>query len=196
MTFWNNIKQIFQQAEQSSPTNPTIHEMIVRSDTEVQAYTHWKLTSGPKRLLDWVSEQYGRHRDQQRTDEAMGFLDTLSSKGFVIHFHQTNYSKEEIIFFFDYLKERVQTLNYRSDLSDRRVFPRRDWIETQERHYLKPRLNFQEEQMNQGFGNIMIELEFRNNAAHNLRLRATVYNDALFEKGGSFAGLMMAITAS
>lgn len=194
MTFWNNIKQIFQQAEASSPANPTIHEMIDRSPEELRAYERWKGTSGPQRLLEWVSTQYGRHRDRERTDEVVGFLDTPSTKGFVIHFHQTNYSREEITFFFDYLKEKVRTLDYRSAISDRRVFPRRDWVETQERHYLKPRVQFNEEQMNQGFGNITVELELRNDVVFNLRLRATIYNDAMFEQGGSFAGLMMAIT--
>ncbi|MEM9929787.1 MAG: hypothetical protein AAF840_08220 [Bacteroidota bacterium] len=195
MTFWNNIKQIFQQAATGTPTNPTIHELIYRSEEDLAAYEYWKNTSGPNRLLNWIGEQYDRERQHQSTDQAVGFLNTPSSKGFVIYFNQTNYSKEEITFFFDYLKERVQTLNYRSDISDRRIFPRRDWVETQERHYLKPRLNFKDELMNQGFGNIMIELELRDDVAHNLRLRATIYKDHLFQEGGTFAALMVTLTA-
>jgi hypothetical protein len=194
MTFWNQIKNIFQQAEDSSSSAPTIHEMIERQAEELTAYERWKTTAGPRRLFDWLNNQYGRHRDGLRTDETVGFLDTASSKGFVVYFHQMNYSREEITHFFHYLKERVQTLDYRSDISDRRIFPRRDWVETQERHYLKPRIQYNEVKMDQAFGNIMVEFELRNDVPHNLRLRATTYNDSMFEANGSFGGLMMALS--
>lgn len=193
MPFWDQIKNIFQSAEAGTPTAPTIHEMIERTEEEMTAYSHWKTTTGPRRLLDWLTNQYGRHRDQLRTDETIGFLDSPSSKGFVIYFGQMNYTREEITHFFHYLQERVQTLNYRNNISDRRIFPRHDWVETQERHYLKPRIKYNEVKMDQSFGNIMIEFELRNDVPHNLRLRATVYNDSMFEAKGSFGALMMAL---
>lgn len=193
MTFWNQIKNIFAQAEESSPSHPTIHELIVRSEEEQSAYEQWKTTAGPRRLLDWLSNQYARHTNEQSTDETIGFLNVQGSKGFVIYFREMNYSREEITHFSDYLKERVLTLNYRSEISDRRIFPRKGWIETQERHYLKPRVDYNDAVMDQVFGNIMIEFELRDGQPHNLRLRATVYNDALFEAKGSFGGLVMAL---
>jgi hypothetical protein len=193
MPFWDQIKNIFHSAEAGTPAAPTIHEMIERTEEDLAAYDHWKTTAGPPRLLDWLTNQYARHRDQLRTDETIGFLDTASTKGFVIYFGLMNYNREEITHFFHYLKERVLTLDYRNDISDRRIFPRRDWVETQERHYLKPRISYNEVKMDQSFGNIMIEFELRNDVAHNLRLRATVYNDSMFEAGGSFGGLMMAL---
>jgi hypothetical protein len=194
MPFWDQIKNIFQSAEASTSSAPTIHEMIERTEEDMAAYAHWKTTSGPRRLLDWLTNQYARHRDQLRTDETIGFLDTASSKGFVIYFGQMNYNREEITHFFHYLQERVLTLDYRNDISDRRIFPRRDWVETQERHYLKPRVQYNEVKMDQSFGNILVEFELRNDVAHNLRLRATVYNDSMFEARGSFGGLVMALT--
>ncbi|TXF87740.1 hypothetical protein FUA23_17570 [Neolewinella aurantiaca] len=195
MTFWDQIKKIFAEADSSSPSSPTIHELIQRSEEDLAAYGYWKSTAAPRRLLDWLSTQYTRSKDGLTTDNTIGFLDTQSSKGFVMYFREMNYNREEITHFFHYLKERVLTLNYRSDISDRRIFPRNDWIETQERHYLKPNTTFSEVKMDQAFGNIMIEFELRNELPHNLRLRATVYNDALYEAGGSFGGLVMALTA-
>lgn len=190
MPFWDQIKDIFRAAESSSPTSPTIHELIERSEEDVAAYERWKNTSGPKRLLDWLTNQYRRHLDELSTDDTLGFLTTPSSKGFVVYFREMNYTREEITHFFHYLRERVLTLDYRPDISDRRIFPRRDWVETQERHYLKPRVDFSDVKMNQAFGNVMIEFELRNDVPHNLRLRATVYSDAMYETGGSFGGLL------
>ena len=176
---------------------PAVHELIER-DPDFQArYEQWKRTHNSRRLLDWLVEQYATHRAGQATDSGVGFLDTPSSKGFVIYFRELNYRPEEIEYFFDYLKERVQTLDYRSDISDRRVFSRNDWVETQERHYLKPRKNFEAGKLiEQGFGNITIQHELRDDVPHNLRLRATVYMDALYEDAATFGALMMAISAN
>ncbi|MEL6355873.1 MAG: hypothetical protein AAFQ37_02970 [Bacteroidota bacterium] len=195
-SFWDQVKSIFQRAEESSPSNPAVHEMIERSNKELAAYQDWKRTLARKRLLDWLIDQYAVFRGKGQLDEAINFLDTPSSKGFVIHFYQTHYSKQEITHFFDYLKERVLELNYRTQISDRRVFNRKDWIETQERHYLKPRNSYVEgEPIEQRFGNITIELELRNDQVRNLRLRATIYKDALYSDGESFRTLMMALSA-
>ena len=197
MSFWDQITNLFREAEESTSSAPAVHELIERDEEELTDYARWRETLGSRRLLDWLQDQYAVHRGNGRTDEAIGFLETASTKGFVIYFHQTNYTRREINHFFHYLKERVQTLDYRSDISDRRVFSRRDWVETQERHYLKPRKNYVEgELINQAFGNITIEFELRDDRPHNLRLRATVYQDALYREAESFRALMMALTAT
>lgn len=196
MSFWSRIVNIFQQAEASSITAPTIHEIIERSPEEQAAYAQWLRTEGSQRILRWLMEQFALFRDGRRLDEAIGFLDTDSSRGFVIYLHQLHYSREEMTFFFDYLKSRVQQLDYRSDISDRRIFPRRDWIETRERHYLKPRIDLTEVPINQRFGNITVEFELRDDIPHNLRLRATFYQDTLYQEANSFRALMAALEVS
>lgn len=190
MPFWDSIANIFRQAEASTPSAPTIHELIERSPEEVTDYERWERTAGSRRLLDWLAEQYAVFLSSGPQDEAMAFLNTNSSKGFVIYITKTNYTREEMTHFFDFLKAKVLTLNYRSAISDRRIFPRRDWVETQERHYLKPIVDLTNPPVNQGFGNIMIELELRNDVPHNLRLRATVYVDSMYRDAGNFGGLV------
>lgn len=193
MAFWDNITDLFCQVEESSPANPAIHELIVRSPEEIVDFERWKHTHNSRRLLDWLCNQFAFHQEGRPTDNTLGFLNNKSSKGFIIYLQELNYTRSEIIHFFDYLKERVQKFNYRSDISDRRIFSRKEWVETQERHYLKPRINFDNKPIRQLFGNITIELEMRNDVVHNLRLRATVYNDSMFDEAGSFRALMAAL---
>ena len=194
MSFLQTIADLFRAAEESTPGNAAVHELIERDADFLVGYEQWKRTHNSRRLLGWLTEQYATHKAGQPTDEGVGFLNLSSSKGFVIYVRDLNYSAEEIAYFFDFLKERVLTLNYRSDISDRRVFNRRDWVETQERHYLKPINTFKHGQLlEQGFGNITIEHELRNDVPHNLRLRATFYRDALYSEAGSFGGLMMGL---
>jgi hypothetical protein len=192
--FWDQIKAAFKSAEESNPNEPVIHELIERSEREQLDYDRWKRTLSRRRLLDWLVDQYAAFQTKSRLDDSIAFLDTPSSKGFVIHVHQTQYGKEEIKYFFDYLKERVLELNYRPQISDRRIFNRNQWVEMQERHYLKPRNTFEEGvAIDQRFGNIMVELEYRDDKVYNLRLRATLYSDSLYNKGESFRSLMMAL---
>lgn len=189
---WSYFKSLFQQSETSSGSNPFIHELIDRTETEKKDYAFWKETLVARRLLDWLGDQYAVYRlEPQRVDEAINFLNTPSSKGFAIHFNQTQYSKRDVTHFFDWLKEKVKALDYRSQISDTRTYKKGDSMETTERHYLKPRADFtSKEKFNQGFGNITIELVFRDEEVHHLKLISTSYSDRLYKDAADFRELM------
>jgi len=197
MDIWAKFKDFFQQAEESSPSKPLIHEMIKRTEEEKKDYDFWKNTIVCKRLLNWLSDQYAIFKVLPNdTDSAMDFLDTPSSKGFVIHFYKTEYSERDVMYLFDFLKEKILTLDYRTQISDRREFNRPHWVEKIERHYLKPKPDFlKKEKFNQAFGNITIELLFRNDKPYQLKFRATTYKDHLFKEAETFQGLMQNIVA-
>ncbi|MCB0581153.1 MAG: hypothetical protein KDD10_17815 [Phaeodactylibacter sp.] len=196
---WNYFKNLFQKAEESSPSQPLIHEMISRPDEEKEDYERWKKTLVCRRLMDWLNAQYAIFRTAPRAiDEAIDFLDTPSSKGFVIHFHQTRYSKRDATHFFDFLKEKVLALEYRSQISDLRTYNRADWVETIQRHYLKPGPRIRKTRQEDGrflqkYGNITIELELRDDQVFNLRFRATSYQDSLFQEAREFEELILGI---
>lgn len=189
---WDYIKQLFQEAEQSSPSKPVVHKMIERTEEEKQDYLQWREGLVRRRLVDWLRDQYAIFQVlPDDIDEALDFLNTPSSKGFVIHFYKTNYSKREVFHLFDYLKEKVLDLNYRTQISDSRTYNKPNWVETTERHYLKPRPNFEAgKKLKQAFGNVMIEVELRDEKVRNLRFRATVYKDHQFEDAEDFKDLM------
>ncbi len=195
--FWKKIKNLFAASEQSSPSQPLIHEVIERTEQEQQQYIQWKKTVASRRLLDWLKSQYVEYQiNPKNTDEAIDFLNTPSSKGFVVHFHQTQYSEQEVTHLFDYLKEKVMEMDYRSYLSDTRTYNRPNWVENVQRHYLKPPTNlrqFKERKFKQKFGNITIALLSRNEKVHNLKFSATAYKDHLFEDADEFQELIQGV---
>ncbi len=199
MTFWKKIKSIFQSAEQSSKTVPVEHKLIERSEQELLAYERWKASVTSRRLLNWLNEQYVQYLvNPDHTDETIDFLNTPSSKGFVIHFKQTQYPKSEITHLFDLLKEKVLELNYRTYVSDSRTYSKNTWVENLQRHYLKPPSNLRnnpstKEKFNQRFGNITIELLTRDDQIFHLKFSATGYHDHLFSEIEDFKGLMQGI---
>lgn len=191
--FWQRLLNLQQAVENSSPAVPAIHELIQRSAEEQAAYTAWKGSYVLQQICIWLKKEYGHYLRTQkaRPGSSIDFLNIPSSQGFIIYFRQTNYSRQEATFFFDYLKERIKTLNYRTQVSDTRTYSKNNWVETLERHYLKPRFDYQEEgKMDQQFGNITIELEIRNEEVHHLRLRATHYQDFKFLPVQDFRDLM------
>ncbi|MBK9013497.1 MAG: hypothetical protein IPM82_05115 [Saprospiraceae bacterium] len=108
--------------------------------------------------------------------------------------HSLIYAREDAGHFFDLLKEKVLTLNYRNQLSDTRSWSEKDWVQTVERHYLKPRQNWEaDKKINQQFGNITIELILRNDSPHLLTFRATSYSDRLYADASDFHELMQAV---
>lgn len=190
--FWQRLFNLEKAVAQSSSSQPIIHELIQRSVEEITDYEQWKSSYILRRLIDWLADQYTvYHKRGSVNDDGIDFLNLPSSKGFILYFHRTNYTRREATFLFDYFKERIKTLNYRTQISDTKTYNRNQWVETVEKHYLKPRLEFTEgEKMNQQFGNIMIELEIRNDQIHNLRLRATHYQDFNFSPVLDFHELM------
>ncbi len=195
---WNYIKNIFQSTANSSASNPAIHELIQRSEAEIQDYEKWKKSLVCRRLLDWVNNQYAAYLlHPAEIDEAIDFLRTPSAKGFVIYFRKMNYSKREIQHFFDLLKEQVKKLGYRSYVSDTRTYTKGKWVENIQRHYLKPRSNFEQEQarppqqLGQQYGNINIEICTRDEEVWNLKFSATSYNDRMYKKADDFGGLIL-----
>jgi hypothetical protein len=194
---WNYVKGLFESTEKSSPSQPVIHELIKRSEEEITDFEQWKQTLVAKRMLNWLSEQYVifgvRPND---IDEAIDFLDTASSKGFVVHFFKTRYSNRDVQHLFDLLKSKVRGLGYRTQISDTRTFAQNDQVVTIERHYLKPPPSFGQHtsgQLDQRFGNVMIEHELRNDKPHYLKFRATTYRDSQFLEPRTFQELMKEI---
>jgi hypothetical protein len=191
-SFWQQITQLFQSAASSTPEQPAVHELLVRDERVLEDYNKWKQSLVLRRLLNWLGDQYAIYCVlPQDIDQGLDFLNTPSSQGFVVYFNRTNYSLRETSHFLDYLKERVLTLDYKSQLSDVKTYMRAEQVETTERHYLKPRPKFDTAGcMLQQFGNVLIELVIRDGKPQQLRFQATTYRDHNYLPPASFRELM------
>jgi len=198
---WQNIKNLFKQSEQSTKNKPFIHELIERSKAELEVYEEWKEKIVARQLLAWLHDQYTIYKVlPDDIDKAIGFLNTPSSKGFVIYFNKTSYTRQDALFLGDWLKEKVQAINlYRTQVSDTKSYSYKGEVEQLDRHYLKPKPNFkkggpiEKDHFIQKYGNILIETILRNDMPYQLKFSATVYNDRLFKKAEDFDDLWQII---
>ena len=204
MSWWTEVKALFNSAQESSPTEPVLHEVLTRHRTHAEAFAEWRGGLVSRRLVDWLADQYARYlTDRRRVERSIDFLDTPSSKGFVIHFEDLQYSLREAEFTQLYLRQRVLSREYRTQIADTRTYSRGRHTERTDRYYLKPRTNFTApngpgapmdghtaDQFDQQFGNVLIELVVRDERPHHLRFSAPVYHDRIYRKADSFGMLM------
>ncbi|MCU0345822.1 MAG: hypothetical protein MUC59_02685 [Saprospiraceae bacterium] len=194
---WDYFKNFFREAEQSSASNPILKGMLERSAEEQRAYADWVGTLSCRRLMSLLAEQYAMHQSNPAgVDPALTFLRTPSTNGFAFHFDRLDFKKNDAHHLLDLLKEKTLGLNYRPTQSDTRTWSEKDWVQTVERHYLKPRQTWAEGQkINQQFGNVSIELTLRNDQPRLLTFRATSYADRLYAEASDFHELMQSILA-
>lgn len=183
------LKQLFSKVEQSSVSNPVSHEILKRSEQHLTDYEYWKNTLTCKRMVDWLIAEYTVSRtNPQGLDDAVDFMDNPHAKGFILHY-QSKQEESDYLFFLDFLKERILENGYRSYMSDVKSYTKNEEVETVQRHYLKPVPSF-EPPVNQEFGNVTIELVFRNDKTKLLRLSAMPYSDRKYKKAREFSQLI------
>ena len=192
MNVWDFFKNFFQEAEESSMSKPLLHEAIVRDKSELEAYRAWKESLEHRRSIDWVNDQYVLWQAlPNEVEDAILFLNTPSSKGFAVYFKESKIDSQHAAHLFDFLKEKVLTLNYRPQVSDTRTWSDKKAVHKLDRYYLKPRTSRTPEgKIRQLFGNISIELLHQDNVPFNLKFRATSYPDRVYEPADDFQRLM------
>ncbi len=194
MDIWEYFKNLFNKAETSSTSQPFIHEVIKRTEEELVAYENWKDRLERRRLTDWLIAEYTSSKNNPgNVDPALDFMDNSRAQGFIIHY-QEEHLASDYVFLLDYLKEKTLEMGYRSYMSDQKTYQKGAFVEGVQRHYLKPNPQADSSQpINQQFGNITIELVFRDEKTHHLRLMATGYSDRLYTETRDFKEFMFGL---
>lgn len=187
--FFDRIKKLFSQAEDE--TRPATHELIARTAAETAVYEQWKKSVRLQRILEGFRARLeGRAADVPEL--YLQFIDTPKSRGFVLHHEEGILTGNEMRHLLDYFKEQIMAIGYTSYMSDIKNQVRGDIVETIERHYLKPRFDFNEEtnKMAQRFGNITIEYLQKDNQPVDLKLLSNIYSDHKYVEARPFEELM------
>ncbi len=184
-----------EQADFACP-NAISHQLIVRSQEEKRLYEEWKNSPCKEKVLSYISNNYKTWLTTSCDQcDAIDFLKLPSYRGFIIHFMDIEHDCNEVTCLFDYLKERVLELGYKSYVSDEKLVPKSRWMERTERHYLKPLVSLKKnEKIEQRFGNINIELRFRDDEALHLKFTAATFHNCQFKNAEEFDELMNYIT--
>ena len=190
---WQYFQNLVQQVEQSSKQQPVLYDSIKRNEKELVAYEQWKKLMVKNQLINWLETSYAHFlKDGQPLDKSILFLDNVSMKGFAIHFSELRYTNIQATHLFDYFKEKMLELNYKTYNADIKTYTKGRVVESLAKYYLKPSLKNMLEgpPFKQEFGNVSIELISRDDSPTLLKFSATVYNDRSYHPAKHFGALM------
>jgi hypothetical protein len=187
--FFDRIKKLFAQA--ANEQQPATHEIFTRTAAEVEVYQQWKRSKRLPRIL----ESFQARLEGRMSSEAelmLHFIDTPKSRGFVLLHEDGIITGNEMRHLMDYFQEQLLTIGYVSYMSDVRNQLHNNDVITTERHYLKPKFNFDEGTgtNSQRFGNIAIEYIQKNNEPVELKLISNIYSDRKYADARPFEELM------
>jgi len=191
---WSRLKELLVQSDHSSVGNPVMHDLLVRPEDFAIDYNSWILNGAKDETLGLLLSNYTSYANGGKVDRSIAFLDTPSKKGFVIYLTDKLAQFQQPEFLMDHFRDRVSELGYTLYTSDLKVYSKGDYVETQQRHYLKPPMNFvPNKKLSQLFGNISIEYILRDDKPYIFKFSATTYQDHMFEDAKAFELLMVTL---
>jgi len=188
------IKNLFQKQENGNA--PVLHEIISRTDAERHNYEVWKVNSHKDYLIGFLDKQIeSLWNDFPEESDSVFVINNAKSRGFLFSYQPIQATPAEFTHLFDYLKEQVLSLNYKLYISDVKHFSRQNYVETIERHYLKPRLQLPDKtsRANQQYGNITIEQTLHNDQPVHLKFICHPYTDRNYTESLPFQELIKAV---
>lgn len=185
--------------ELAETSKPHTRKSLERTERETRDYEKWKNSPSVAKMLFYLSEECQKHQTNPRkTHDGIDFYNAPSARGFRMHPALTRFSDANVKYFFDFLKERLISLDYCAISSDTSVFKRGDyWVETIHKHVLKARnaSGTYAENLVGDFGQITIELLLKDDKLCSLRLEATIPDSDLPRPTDDFANLIQLLPA-
>lgn len=193
MSFFDKIlNQLFPKTDEGiTNKQPMISEPLTRKDAERSSYFEWQNSGSYREVLEKLYQAYQTRLQNRQGNWEIHLLQMPAANGFAFTY-PTNLAAREFQHLFDLLKDRVLTLNYRLVNADRQIFDKKSFVETKEKYYLKPNIDFQNtgDLFDQQYGNILIELILIDDKPSYLKLVASIYSDRLYTKALDFSELL------
>ncbi|TAH18025.1 MAG: hypothetical protein EAZ08_12555 [Cytophagales bacterium] len=180
-------------------TIPLVEEEIKRHEAYRSSYFKWVNEGKYRWLTQKIYQNYLLKKKNEAADLQVHLLKSSGAGGFAVTYSLLM-DEKELQYLFDYLKDKVLNLNYKLYTSDRRIFDRKEYVETIEKHYLKPITERiaptgsehpeNKEMINQRYGNILIEYISVDEKPSFLRFMVHYYSDFLYTPVQSFDDLV------
>lgn len=166
-----------------------VQEELHRSSAYLNTYEEWKQSPEAATLLRRVEKSYHMQKNQTEGLYPVHLFNSAAANGFALSYHPS-ISRQEFHYLLDYWRDRVLSLGYRLANTDRQIKDKETYIQTTEKHYLKPPINRKPPKTEQRYGNILLEYVLIDNQPSYLKLMVTIYTDHLFTKAEPFEELV------
>lgn len=190
MTYIQNlIDKLFPQ--KLGDNKVVLNDVIIRSENFKERYINWVKESSVKIFSEIEKSYQEKLLQSENSGIDVHLLNSKYSNGIAISYNEKYFTSEEFTYLFDLIAEKLSQLKeYRKVNSDYIIKEKKTFIETKEKHYLKPLISKEEEVTNQQFGNILIEQILLDDKPNYIKLMANIYSDSLYSKPKEFETLL------
>lgn len=199
MSFFDKIIMGVFGSHKVNSSLPLIEEEIKRHESYKNTYFKWVNEGQYRWLTQKIYQGYLLKKKNETDDLQVHILKSPGANGFAVTYSLLM-EERDLQYLFDYLRDKVLNLDYKLYASDRRIFDRKEYVETIEKHYLKPPIvkiapqgdqhPYNQETINQRFGNIIIEYIAIDEKPSFLRFMTHYYSDFLYSPVAPFDELI------
>ncbi len=186
MNNWLTQLQQFWSSAQKTPLQAPVHEVLKRNERFLSAYALWD----NKPVIEALRKAYQREILGEKST-AFTRIDGPTAAG--IQWQKPDIlSNADFDFLLEHTKDLLLTLGYVQHQADRRLFNREKAVEEVHRYYLKARISAEAmtQQMQQRWGNILLEVSREDGRVKSLKIQLNRYNDRSYSEADSFDSLM------
>ena len=164
-------------------------EELHRSESYEAAYLSWRTGKEVEDLIKAVERSYYLKKNQIQGEYPIHLFHSAAANGFALTYHP-GLSPRTFQFLLDFWRDRMIALGYRLANTDRQIREKEHFVETIEKHYLKPPLTKNSPVAEQRFGNVLLEYVLVDQEPSYLKVMATIYSDRLFTEAQPFDDLL------
>ncbi|NIK74200.1 hypothetical protein FHS56_001713 [Thermonema lapsum] len=194
MSFWDKfLRRLLGESQEegntaSSNKQALVHDVLRRSPSFKQQYFQWVNEGKFADPLRRIYEAYWLKRQNVAMSWEIQLLQMPYANGFALAFPSHELGQTDFIFLFEYLKDRVLSLNYRLADASYKMYDRGERVETLEQYYLKPRVQWgtQDGVYQQEFGNITLELTRFDDLPAYFKVVASIYAGRQYSQARHF----------
>jgi hypothetical protein len=168
--------------------SPAERTLLTRPASFAQAYENWVTSGMATPWLDRLESAHNVYRaGMDPVDESIDFMCFQASAGVVMCLQNEDSSAEDAMYLMEWMKDRVKALGYKLAVADKIS----KGAIVKEKYFLKPPIHRgSPHEVPQMFGNITIELQFRNDHPANLKFHATHYHGRPYLPAQPFEALI------
>lgn len=190
MSFFDQVYAQLFPNKAKSDNSILVQEPIRRSEQYWQQYTSWAKSFDRINLINKIYNSYVLKKQGIIGDPDVHILSSKTSNGFAVALN-TNLNKQEATYLLDWMASKILELDYKKMNSDITVTDKEDSVQTLSKHYLKPRNKPSQtgKQIDQQYGNVLIELTLTDDQPNYLKFVANTYSDHKYKEPLAFEKL-------
>jgi hypothetical protein len=192
MSFFDEIIQkIFAHQKPDAPLE--MIETIKRSVKEEIQYNKWTQSNEARSALVKISEAIELKKAGEKLVKPQVIISesTYANALSIVFSSRDDEAISRLLF--DYFKEVILSIDYKLQVSERKLKETKGMLQVKEMFYLKPEIkaeDFDHPPIKQLYGNIILERVLLNNHPQFIKLQANIYNDRYYQPAKDFNDLV------